>query len=403
MNELEKIVKNIQTIKRLPASKVTNNNIVIDTVHDVDMTHFLDHLNSKKIKSVMIPTTLEYERRLKDLGREYIDIYKLFPAMEIMMDGFVFYDVELQKKVDTKTIDKYDCFILYQSTSMNIILREFISLFFRTYYPNKILVHVYDSGAFIGSSNRLFEGLELRPMFVLNKEMNKLPDFSSSLGYLSNRIRAGKYELLTVQTPATDAYEFKTVKNSEFMRKFSIEELMSYRKDNKFGIPQFFCSNKNLASFTRMIREQLGYHNSILPRVGEELIAYNDFRTNNISDNIVVKKGKTMTFSRMLSPGIFEVSIDDKLYNIVVDINVFSNVLERELMGPDRYILDPTLAHVFYSYALTSSMFDHVSCNSIIAYVDSIISTSYLYSLLKSARKNITILIDSTVVNTKLI
>lgn len=48
MNELEKIVKNIQTIKRLPASKVTNNNIVIDTVHDVDMTHFLDHLNSKK-------------------------------------------------------------------------------------------------------------------------------------------------------------------------------------------------------------------------------------------------------------------------------------------------------------------------------------------------------------------
>lgn len=403
MNELEKIVKNIQTIKKLPASKVTNNNIVIDTVHDVDMTHFLDHLNSKKIKSVMIPTTLEYERRLRDLGREYIDIYKLFPAMEIVMDGFVFYDTELQKKVDTKTIDKYDCFVLYQSTSMNIILREFISLFFRTYYPNKVLVHVYDSGAFIGNSNRLFEGLELRPMFVLNKEMNKLPDFSSSLGYLSNRIRAGKYEVLTVQTPATDAYEFKTVKNTEFMRKFSIEELMSYRKDNKFGIPQFFCSNRNLAIFTKRIREQLGFHNTILPKTGEELIAYNDFRTNNIMDNIVVKKGKVMTFNRMLSPGIFEVTIDEKIYNIVVDINVFSNVLERELMGPDRYMLDPTVAHVFYNYALTSSMFDHVSCNSIIAYVDSIISTSYLYSLLKSARKNITILIDSTVVNTKLI
>ena len=92
MTELDKIIKNIQTIKKLPASKITNNNIVIDTVHDIDMTHFCDILNSKKIKTVVVPTTQEYERRLKDLGREYVDLYKLFPSMEIMLDGFVFFD-----------------------------------------------------------------------------------------------------------------------------------------------------------------------------------------------------------------------------------------------------------------------------------------------------------------------
>lgn len=403
MTELEKIIKNIQTIKRLPASKITNNNIVIDIVHDIDMTHLSDILNQKKVKTAMIPTTHEFERRLKDLGREYIDIYKLFPAMEIMMDGFVFYDVELQKKVDTDTIEKYDCFILYQSTSLNLMLREFISLFFRTYYPNKVLVHIYDSASFIGSAARLFEGLELRPMYVLNKDMNKLPDFSSSLGYLANRVRAGKHEILSVQTPSTDAYEFRTVKASEFIRKFSLEEIASYRKDNKFGMPQFFCTNKMLPVFTSIIRQQLGFHNSILPKPGEELIAYNDFRTNNVSDNITVKKGTLMIFNKMISPSIFEVTIFDKVYSIVVDINVFCNVLERDIQGPDRYILDPTIAHVFYSYAITSSMFEYVSYNSIVAYVDSIVSTSYLYSLLKVARKNITILIDSTVVNTPLI
>ena len=402
MTELEKIIKNIQTIKKLPASKVTNNNIVIDTPHDVDMTHFVDVLNSRKLKTIMIPTTHEYERRLKDLGREYIDLFKLFPSMEILLDGFVFYDVDLQKKVDTKTIDKYDCFVLYQSTSLNLMLREFISLFFRMYYPNKVLIHVYDSGSFIGNTNRLFEGLELRPMFVLNKDMNKLPDFSSSLGYLANRVRAGKYEVLQVQALSTEAYDFRTVKASDFIRKFSMEELVSYRKDNKFGMPQFFCSNKMLPVFTNILRSQLGYHNSILPRSGEELIAYNDFKTNNVTDNIIVKKGTTMIFNKAITPTIFEVTIEEKSYNIVIDINVFSNVLERDIMGIDRYILDPTIAHVFYTYALTSSMFDHVSCNTIVAYVDSVISSAYLYSLLKTARKNITILIDSTVINAPL-
>ena len=403
MTELDKIIKNIQTIKKLPASKITNNNIVIDTVHDIDMTHFCDILNSKKIKTVVVPTTQEYERRLKDLGREYVDLYKLFPSMEIMLDGFVFFDTELQKKVDTTTIEKYDCFVLYQSTSLNLMLREFISLFFRTYYPNKVLVHVYDSFSFIGSAQRLFEGLELRPAYVLNKDMNKLPDFSSSLGYLANRVRAGKHEVLSVQTPATDAYEFKTVKASEFLRKFSIEELVSYRKDNKYGMPQFFCTNKMLPVFTAIIRQQLGYHNSILPKPGEELIAYNDFKTNNVTDNIIVKKGTTMIFNKLVTNSIFDVIIDEKHYSIVVDLNVFCNVLERDIQGPDRYMLDPTLAHVFYSYAITSSMFEYVSYNSIIAYVDTIVSTSYLYSLLKTARKSITILIDSTVVNTSLI
>lgn len=402
IREIDKIYNTVKVIKKMNPNKVTNNNIVIDIIHGVDITSLSDLLNSKKIKTVVIPTTQEYERRLIEMGREYLDIYKLFPSMEIMMDGFMFYDRSLQDKVDRKTIEKYDCFIIDQMTAMSTILREFISLYFRTYYPNKVVLHVYDCGSFIGTSDRIQDGLEMRPSFVLNKDADRLPDFSASLGYLASRVRAGKHEILSTQTPSTDAYEFRSVVARDFIRKFSIEELLSYKKDNRFGVPQFFCSNVNLGMFTRILRDQLGYK-SILPQPGEELIAYNTFKTNNVVDNIVVKKGTVMKFNRMIANSVFEVTINEKIYNIVVDINVFPNVLEKEILGEDRYRIDPTIANVFYNYALTSEMFEHTTYNNIIAYIDGVISTSYLYSLLKTCRKSITILIDSLVVNTDLI
>lgn len=402
LREIDKIYNTVKVIKKMNPSKVTNNNIVLDIIHGVDITSLSDFLNSKKIKTVVIPTTQEYEKRLKELGREYIDVYKLFPAMEIMLDGFLFYDRTLQDKVDRATIEKYDCFIIDQMTSMPTILREFISLYFRTYYPNKTVLHIYDCGSFIGTSDRIQDGLEIRPSFVLNKDADRLPDFSASLCYLASRVRSGKYEVLSAQTPSTDAYEFRSVMSRDFIRKFSIEELLSYKKDNRFGAPQFFCSNMNLGLFTNIIREQLGYK-TMLPQPGEELIAYNDFKTNNASENIVIRKGTVIKFKRMIANSVFEIELDDKIYNIVVDINVFPNVLEKEILGADRFRIDPTIAHVFYNYALTSEMFEHTTHNNIIAYVDGIISSSYLYSLLKTCRKSITILIDSLVVNTELI
>ena len=399
--EIERIYNLIKTIKKMPGSKVSNNNLVVDTIHGIDISYIADYLNSKKLKTVMVPCTKEYETRLKDSGREYLDLYKLFPALEISLDGFYFFDKSLQEKIDMKTIDKYDVFILDQITSMNPILREFIALFFRTYYPNKVVLHIFDSSSFLGHNDRIVEGLEIRPSFFLSKDIDKLPDFTSGLVYLAVRVRSGKHEFLTTQSLVTDAYEFRNVNGTDFMRKFSLEYLASFKKDNRFGSPQFICSNQKLGTFTKIIREQLGYTKN-LPSAGESLIAYNTFKTNNATDNITVTKGTVMKFLSFISHNIIKVEINDKEYCVMIDLNVFANVLDEQ-RGANKYKLDPTKAHVFFMYAVTSSMFDHISFNSAIVYIDGMISGAYLYSLLKMVRKNIVVLVDSLVVNSELI
>ena len=52
IREIDKIYNTVKVIKKMNPNKVTNNNIVIDIIHGVDITSLSDLLNSKKIKTM---------------------------------------------------------------------------------------------------------------------------------------------------------------------------------------------------------------------------------------------------------------------------------------------------------------------------------------------------------------
>jgi hypothetical protein len=135
------------------------------------------------------------------------------------------------------------------------------------------------------------------------------------------------------------------------------------------------------------------------------IFAYNTFKTCNGEDDIVVRKGTIMTFKKLISGNVMEVVIDNKVHMIVFDKNVFKNVLQTELMSGNRMRLevDPLVAHVFYAYAVTSSMFDHISCDHVVAFIDGVIPSSYLYSLLKMTKRTITVLLDAIIIDTDML
>lgn len=180
--------------------------------------------------------------------------------------------------------------------------------------------------------------LDFRPTYVLNKDLPRLPGVSVSLTYLAHKVRNGKHDKLSVKDTSSEPYSFLSVISRDFIRRFSVQELMNYRNDVD-DVPTFVCSNKNLGLFTRLRREQLGYH-KITPHEGEELIAYNTFKTCNGEDDIVVRKGTIMTFKKLISGNVMEVVIDNKVHMIVFDKNVFKNVLQTELMSGNRMRLE---------------------------------------------------------------
>lgn len=100
---------------------------------------------------------------------------------------------------------------------------------------------------------------------------------------------------------------------------------------------------------------------------------------------------------------MFIIEYEGNEHYILVDLNVFVNILEYDSLDSNRLVLDEHTAHVFYSYALTSEMFEHVSFDNIYAFINGRVLSSYMYSLVKMARKTITICVDSTVINQELL
>ena len=403
VREIDKLINNIKILNKTKFGNSANNNIVVDIASGYSALSLYSQLKRSGLKSGIIPVTTCNVEHLEDEEIEYIDLYKVFPVMEITLDGFEFFDQKLCDMVDYATLSKLNVVVLYDIITMNPLLREFISLWFKRYLPKVAVIHVFDSCSYVNPERELYR-LDVRVHHVLSKDLSKIPGVSLPLTYLTQKIRNGKYEKLSVKDQTkdsyNDAYSFMSVIGRDFMRKVSVEELMSFRGDGR--LPTFFCPNQHLGYFTKRLREIQGY-TKITPREGEELIAYNNFKTVSGLDDIYVRKGTTMIFQRLISENIMIVKINDIERTIMFDKNVFRNVLQCDIMGDNRYILeshDPLVAHVFYTYALTSSMFGHVVCDDIVSYVDGVVSSGYIYSLFKSSRKSTTVLIDSSVIDT---
>ncbi len=403
VKEIDKIVNHVEVINKMKTKDITNNNLILDIGAGSNITGLYHLLKKKNIKTGIMPVSTANVEHLKSEKIEYLDIYDVFPAMKISMDGYEVFDERLIEEVDYMTLKQYQCIIIYDIVSMDPLLREFVAMYFRRFFPKICVIHIYDTATYVTSDRRLFR-LDFRPTYVINKDLPRMQGTSVALTYLANKVRGGKYGKLVVKEQSSEPYSFLSVISRDFIRKFSVEDLLSYRNDVN-DIPTFVCANKNLGLFTKLRRDQLGYNN-ITPQEGEELIAYNTFKTCNGVDDIIVRKGTTMTFKRLISGNVMEVIIDDKIYMIVFDKNVFKNVLQAELMSGTRMQLEvdpPLLAHVFYSYAVTSSMFDHISRDHVVAFIDGIIPSSYLYSLLKMTKRTITVLLDASIIDSEML
>lgn len=401
--EIDKIINHVKTINKLKTRDISNNNLIIDVGAGANISGLIYELRQASIVTGVMPVSTTNVEHLDSEGIEYLDIFEVFPAMKICMDGYEFFDDTLIEEVDYMTLKKYQCVIVYDIVSMNPLLREFVSLYFRRYFPKVCVIHIYDSATYVSSDRKMFR-LDFRPSYVLNKDLPKIPGTSMSLTYLAHKVRNGKHDKLSVKEASSEPYSFVSVISRDFVRKFSVEELMSYRNDVN-DVPTFVCANRHLGLFTKLRRDQLGY-TRITPQPGEELIAYNTFKTCNSDDNIVVRKGTTMIFNKLISGNTMEVTIKDKMYMIVFDKNVFKNVLQADLMSGTRMRLEvepPLVAHVFYSYAITSYMFDHISVDNVVSFIDGVIPSSYLYSLLKMTKRTITVLLDASIIDTEFI
>lgn len=400
--ELHKIVETIKLIKN--TKNVGNNKINIDTIHGVDSANVVNTLNENKIKSIIVPVTKEYERRAMRSNIPYIDLFKFLPVLKLEGNNND-YTEHILKHINTDTIDEYDCFVFDQITSMTHTTREFISRYFRLFYPNKVLLFIYDSGAFIGYSDRIHNSMELRANFSLPKHTDRNPDYSAPNTFLANRFRNSKYQRLE-PVDNDNAYEIKAVNHKDFMRRLSIEEIMVSK--NKFNsasnsIPQFVCSNDMLGEVTKILRTQMSYKSS-MPNEGEMLIAYNDFQTLNPDmNNIIIRKGSVMKLVKKLKPNMFIIEYEGKEHYILVELRVFTNILECDIMGNERLSVDEHIAHVFFNYAIASDMFEHVSFDNVFAYVNGRVSSSYIYSLIKMSRKTLTMFVDSNYINQELL
>ena len=402
VKEIDKIVNHVEIINKMKSKDIKNNNLILDVGAGANITGLYYQLLKKGVKTGIFPISIANVNHLKSEEIDYLDIYSIFPGMKISMDGYEVFDERLIDEVDYMTLKNYQCIIIYDIVSMDPLLREFVAMYFRKFFPKTCVIHIYDTATYVTSDRQMFR-LDFRPTYVLNKDLPRLPGVSVSLTYLAHKVRNGKHDKLSVKDTSSEPYSFLSVISRDFIRRFSIQELMNYRNDVD-DVPTFVCSNKNLGLFTRLRREQLGYH-KITPHEGEELIAYNTFKTCNGEDDIVVRKGTIMTFKKLISGNVMEVVIDNKVHMIVFDKNVFKNVLQTELMSGNRMRLevDPLVAHVFYAYAVTSSMFDHISCDHVVAFIDGVIPSSYLYSLLKMTKRTITVLLDATIIDTDML
>lgn len=398
-----KIVNSVKLIKSNRSSNI--NTIVLDTQHGVDISYLINILDASKLKTILVPVTNEYIRRATRTETTYLDMYKLFPILKL--EGNKYHDMseDMLKAIDTQVINNYDVFVFDQVTGLESKIREWIVEYFRIFHPNKILIMIYDSGAFIGYNDRISHNMELRAHYILPKSGDRNPDFGSGNTFLALRYRAARYMKLEPIEHNND-YEIKAVNGRDFLRKLSFEEIMNSKlkfNKNNTGVPQFICSNDLLGQCTKILRQQLGY-NSNTPVEGESLIAYNDFQTLNPNmKNIIIRKGSLFKLKKRLKPNMFIIEYEGNEHYILVDLNVFVNILEYDALDSNRLVLDEHTAHVFYSYALTSEMFEHVSFDNVFAFINGRVLSSYMYSLVKMARKTITICVDSTVINQELL
>lgn len=354
VKEIDKICNNVKIINKMKINKASGFNVmVIDVPAHYDVLDLYAYLK-KEMKVGIIPISASNVKKLETMNIPYIDVYEVFPGMKIEMNGYDFFDPKLVEEVKYEELRKYDVIIIYDIVNMSPLLREFIALYFKKYLYKTALINVYDSSAYVPSDRELFR-MDIRVHNVLSKDLSISRDTSSLLTYMMMKIRSGRYDKLCVRNHNTDSYKFQSVVGKDFKRRFSTQELLSY-ESNVTNLPQFFCSNMELGEFTRRKREELGY-TKITPQPGEILVAYNTFKTNSGVDDIIVRKGTFMTFNRLLDSNVMSVDINGKEYVIVFDKNVFKNVLQSDIMGNTRMILEeepPLMAHVFYAYVLAS-------------------------------------------------
>jgi len=398
-----KIVNSVKLIKNNKSADI--NTIILDTQHGIDITYLLSLLDASKVKTVLVPVTNEYVRRAVRTETTYLDMYKAFPLLKIEGNKYHDFSNDIIKLVDTNVLNNYECFVFDQVTGMDTKLREWIIEYFRLFHPNKVLLMIYDSGAFVGYNDRISHNLDLRAHYILPKSGDRNPDFGSGNTFLALRYRSSRYQKLEPIEHNND-YEIRAVNGRDFLRKLSFEEIMNtklkFNKQNN-GIPQLVCGNNMLGHITKLLRQQMGYTNNV-PMEGESLIAYNDFQTLNPNmQNIVIRKGSVFKLKKRLKPNMFIIEYNGNEHYILVDLNVFVNILDYDALDTNRLLLDEHTAHVFYHYAITSEMFEHTSFDNVVAYINGRVLSSYMYSLVKIARKTITIFVDTSVINQELL